>query len=286
MATFTFRHYWHSEDYAARIEPEWISYPDEALSSEQKRWKQVARKLLDPTKYSQLADAMPESEILDGYYIYYRYEQKEDPDPSNNRNATNITFCLSTKKVRPEKCDWHIRGEKDSVSPSIQHSTTKWLLIGSVLLLLLLVYWGTKVGREVASAPRATKTEVTEANSKKVEAFRKSDASREQQPPAQNVISTKSAGSTLCRSDMLQSLLEKPPTYCYEAYMRQRCAGETEASYDRWLQEASKRKELFYRQCALIKKGEEDRDLKVWLRSRSAEQKSVIRDFMRGGAVR
>ena len=104
---YIFRHYWNEKG-SATIEPSWITEHAENLSSTQQKIKVISKKLLDPSKYVQLSQTRLNRERMDGYYIYYCYHKKNDPDPANLRMVTEITFYISHKEIFTHLCNLDI----------------------------------------------------------------------------------------------------------------------------------------------------------------------------------
>lgn len=98
MCDYTIKHYWDKKSYGATIEPTWLTSSTK-LNREQEDIKRLFNKIL-LKKYNDLAKNKPAQEKIDGYTIKYTYKDKDDPDPTNNRKVTDITFCITlpTKK--------------------------------------------------------------------------------------------------------------------------------------------------------------------------------------------
>jgi len=252
MSIFLFRHYWSDEDHTAKIEPEWISQRDNSLSAKQRRWKRVAKRLLEPSKYAQLSMDMPEKESIDGYYIYYRYLKKDDPDPTNSRTATDITFCISTKELREGECSWEVSSRPIE---SIKSSSKKmiWILTVVIFSLLLISYILSKYSSKSIDIERVS-----------VESNRSIYNNQED----------------IC-SELFGEVVAREVNYCYEWYIDQRCNLKVSDSYQIWLQNLPNDRNLLRKQCILIENINDDQDFKVYLRKKSREEKDRIRDFMR-----
>jgi hypothetical protein len=98
MCDYIIKHYWSEKSYGATIEPEWITSSSDNLTEEQKKIKEVVQKLLVLKNYNRIAKEKPKQEEIDGYTIKYSYLDKDDPDPTNDRKVTDITFCINVNK--------------------------------------------------------------------------------------------------------------------------------------------------------------------------------------------
>ncbi len=137
--TFTFKHYWGKNDASAKLIPEWLSQSDSELSSEQIKLKELARELTSASRYGNLCKNSSSILNIDGYYVCYQCQNDEDPDPTNNRQVTNITFCVSKKIIDKDNCDWKV---SNTYIPIEKQSYKKYVTVIAVILAAALLYMG------------------------------------------------------------------------------------------------------------------------------------------------
>ena len=137
--TFIFKHYWDKHDASAKLIPEWLSQSDSKLSSEQIKLKELARELTSPSRYGTLCKNSTDILNIDGYYVCYKCQNDEDPDPTNNRQVTNITFCVSKKIIDKDNCDWKV---SNTYIPIEKQSYKKYATVIVAILVAAILYIG------------------------------------------------------------------------------------------------------------------------------------------------
>jgi hypothetical protein len=140
--TFIFKHYWDKGDASAKLIPEWLSQGDSKLSSEQIKLQELARELTSPFRYAQLSKNRYGNLNINGYYVYYQCEKDKDPDQTNNRQVTNITFCVSRKNINKDDCKWEV---SETYIPEKKQSYKKYVIVILATLSILatvLLYMG------------------------------------------------------------------------------------------------------------------------------------------------
>ena len=93
------KHYWDEKSYGATLEPKWL-FSSEKLNNEERKVKDIILEYTKLSKYNELALKKPLYEKKDNFYIYFCYKDKNDPDPTNNRKVTDITFIISPKPLK------------------------------------------------------------------------------------------------------------------------------------------------------------------------------------------
>ena len=137
--TFIFKHYWDKHDASAKLIPEWLSQSDSKLSSGQIKLKELAGELTSASRYGNLCKNSSSILNIDGYYVCYQCQNDEDPDPTNNRQVTNITFCVSKKIIDRDNCDWKV---SNTYIPLEKQSYKKYVTVIAVILATALLYMG------------------------------------------------------------------------------------------------------------------------------------------------
>ena len=93
------KHYWDEKSYGATLEPKWL-FSSDNLNNEEREVKNIILEYTKLSKYNELALKKPLYEKKDNLYIYFCYKDKNDPDPTNNRKVTDITFIISPKPLK------------------------------------------------------------------------------------------------------------------------------------------------------------------------------------------
>ena len=283
MKAFTFRHYWDDKTWASKVEPAWLTKSAEGLSPELKKIKQIADKLLDPGKYAQISRQNTDgSEILDGYYVYYRLVKKPDPDPTNNRIATDITFCISRKKLNQEQCNWEVSNSLPFVRQKRKINIIGWITLS--LAILLLMFFFLKNTQKEDDVPKETqkKNEETISPSIVVDTLASKPNNNRQ------IVHEKTElyRDKVCETEF-ENLTINSTDYCFLIYAYQRCTKKSRISYDRWLKDPSRKKDvqnMRYAKCNFIENTESDRDLINFLRKKKSRKvRRSIEKFMLGG---
>jgi hypothetical protein len=93
---YIIKHYWDEKSYGATLEPKWLFSKDN-LNKDELKVKKIVEFYTKLSNYNSLSLNKPRFEKFENLYIYFCYKDKNDPDPTNNRKVTDITFVISPK---------------------------------------------------------------------------------------------------------------------------------------------------------------------------------------------
>jgi len=125
------KHYWDENSYGATLEPSYL-FSSSKLNKEEKRVKEIISYYISLTQYNRLALEKPSFEKRGKFYIYFCYKDKDDPDPSNNRKVTDITFIVSPSQLS-HPCELT---KRNLFKIPIEDKNYLFYIVGGILILI------------------------------------------------------------------------------------------------------------------------------------------------------
>ena len=207
------KHYWDEKSYGATLEPKWL-FSSDNLNKEEKKIKNIILECIKLSKYNSLALNKPFYEKKDNFYIYFCYKDKNDPDPSNNRKVTDITFIISPKSLK-YPCD--LMNQNNYI---IKSKKNYFILIISIFVLIVLWFYlnQNSLNQELQSNKQQNITKQIEIK----------------QNIKKTIIITKEENTQFEKICKKYNNFKKG-NKCYEQYFREICNKKYKDNYDKWL---------------------------------------------------
>jgi hypothetical protein len=270
VKVYVVKHFWDEETKGTRVKPEWIIDSKENLTNEEKTIRNlVLEKLIKPAYYFKYTSEKPSMLNIDGYYVYFCYKTKLDPDPSNNRIVTDVTFFISKKKINIDNVDLCNAEIPKNYILELRKKTRKRLALFITFFLLSMFagfYFLSENDKLETSRRLPIKTSIIE---KKLEVIAKNkilmetkNISKVENSKIKKVSQKNDVVNTFCQNEYIKKLIDSEK--CYSDFINNKCNGKIprNTSFRSWLDGINRGKYKTNNPiCKLIAKKGKDEDL-------------------------
>ena len=234
------KHYWDEKTCGATIEPKWL-FSKSNLNKEETKIKQIIEYYTKLSKYNELVLNKPKFEKFEDIYVYFCYKDKEDPDPTNNRKVTDITFIISSKKLK-HPCELANKNKFVISSTNYFFYIIVLFMVFLIILFFLLNKQSNKITQIDSQQQLYNKTTV-----KKTESTIKPNNMKKEK---------KQLNKTQLICQKYQFVLETSPKKCYQKFFYDICKNNYKNSYNKWLEKHTTCKRM-------VKNVNKDKELKI-----------------------
>ena len=231
------KHYWDEKTYGATIEPKWL-FSKSNLNKEKLKIKKIIEYYTGLSKYNELALNKPKFEKLEDLYVYFCYKDKNDPDPTNNRKVTDITFIISSKKVK-YPCELADKDKFVISSSNYFFNSFVLFIIFLIVLFYLLKNHSNDEITKIDNKHNKTIVEKTKITLK-----------------TNNIKKEKQLNKTQLLCQKYQYILVISPKKCYQEFFYDICKNNYKNSYSKWLEKDTNCKKM-------VKNINKDKELKI-----------------------
>ena len=254
---FVFKHYWDEKDASTKLSPSWLTHSDKRLVLWQRKMKKIAVELTEPLKYMELSQDCQSERIrsVGSYFMTHRCKKKEDPDPTNDRWVTDITFCIAKRKKDIKECSWEI---EEIYHKSKQDRFVPYLIYILLIMAALLFLYYLDVSDEKKKVP-------TVSNVDSIGQIHRQKMIHKHEGLRSKYFCNKYFGKILHKDEL---------GYCFESYINDRCIGQIGDSYSKWLKSNETPKNAA---CSFVKALESDLDFIDFVRKYDRKERVEIK---------
>ena len=220
---YIIKHYWDEKTYGATITPKWLfSKPD--LTKEEKKIRETMKHYTRLSKYNELSSKKPSFEKFENLFIYFCYKDKNDPDPTNKRKVTDITFIISPKELK-NPCE--LKDKNQSIIPLPKQYVYIFYVIAFILILFATIFMFNK-----KTAP--TNQNLSPHKNEKTTSIQKTIEEKTEPIKPQPKKKIKKINKTKLMCQRYNNILTNPPK-CYQKFFEDVCNKNYKNSYNQWL---------------------------------------------------
>ncbi len=236
------KHYWDEKTYGATIEPKWL-FSKSNLNKEESKIKKIIEYYTGLSKYNELALNKPKFEKFEDIYVYFCYKDKDDPDPTNNRKVTDITFIISSKKLK-HPCEL-VKKNKFVIS-----SSNYFFYVFALFMLFLIICF--------FSFKKQFNNEITQVDNQNIQLNNKTIVEKTESTLKTNNVKKekKQLNKTQLICQKYQAVLKISPKKCYQKFFYDICKNNYKNSYNKWLEKHITCKRM-------VKNVNKDKELKI-----------------------
>ena len=217
---YIIKHYWDENTYGATIEPKWL-FSNDNLNEEELKVRDIVKKYISLSKYNELSLKKPDFEKINNVYVYFCYNDKNDPDPTNNRKVTDITFIISPKKLN-NPC---ILINKNNFKIALKKNYLLYILffVAVALIIFILLNINTNNSSQKKDIP----------HNKEIISEQKNTETKKEISKIHNKTYKKSHLNIICKK--YHYLIESKIKKCYQKFLYDVCTNNYNKSYNQWL---------------------------------------------------
>jgi hypothetical protein len=288
VKVYVVKHFWDEETKGTRVEPSWIIDSKRNLTNEEEAIRNlVLEKLIKPAYYFKYTSEKPSMLNINGYYVYFCYKTKPDPDPTSNRIVTDITFFISKEKINNANlCNTKVP-ENHVLELEKKSRKGLFLFITFFLLSTLGFYFLGKnifINDKLKTSPKThIKPHIVKRNPKVIANNKTKVPVKAKNNMIEKVIRKNDIVITFCQNKYIKRLIDNEK--CYSDFINNKCNGKIpkDISFRSWLNGISKGKYKTNNPiCKLIAKKGEDEDLNaLYSKIRKRKYKELFLKFFR-----